>query len=203
VVLAIVGVLLFEGSFAAKAAIEALVGPSLVIFGAGLILSRFLLNRYAFTLTGLALLVQWGVPSFSFNNSIIQNYTFGPEILIVGGMIMVMGAILLALYNTDVILRILRLFYRGRKRLTVIFKTALSYPASKRFRTGATVAMFALVLLSVSVIAFLTADQSAALNTVVKQDSGGYDSVTRTTLAVSDLATRLPGASSLSRKVVA
>jgi len=203
VVLAIVGVLLFEGSFAAKSAIEALVGPSLVIFGAGLILSRFLLNRYAFTLTGIALLVQWGVPSFSFNSSIIQNYTFGPEVLIVGGMIMVMGAILLALYNTDVILKILHLFYRGRKRLTVIFKTALSYPASKRFRTGATVAMFALVLLSVTVIAFLTAEQSAALNTVVKQDSGGYDIVTRTTLPVSDLATRIAGDSALSGKVAA
>src|SRR5207249_2296580 len=71
--LAIIGVALFEASYAAKSAIEALVGPSLVIFGAGLILARFLLNRYAFTLTGIALLVQWGVPSFSFNSSIIQD----------------------------------------------------------------------------------------------------------------------------------
>jgi putative ABC transport system permease protein len=191
IVLAILGVLIFEASFAAKSAIEALLGPSLVIIGAGLVLSRFLLNRYAFTLTGIALLVQWGVPSFSFNSSIIQNYSVGPETLIVGGMIMVMGAILLALFNTDVILRILRLFYRGRKRLTVIFKTALSYPGNKRFRTGATVAMFALVLLSVTVIAFLTAEQGAALNTLVKQDSGGYDIVTETALPVSDLATRI------------
>jgi len=203
VVLAILGVFLFNASFAAKSAIEALVGPSLVIIGAGLVLSRFLKNRYAFTLTGLALLVQWGVPSFSFNNNIIQNYTFGPEIFIVGGMIMVMGAILLALYNTDVILRILHLFYRGRKRLTVIFKTALSYPASKRFRTGATVAMFALVLLSVTVIAFLVAEQNAALDTVVKQDSGGYDVLTQTTLAVSDLAARIGADSNLNGKVAA
>ncbi|OLB72497.1 hypothetical protein AUI06_01115 [archaeon 13_2_20CM_2_52_21] len=203
VVFAALGVFLFEASFAAKSAIEALVGPSLVVIGAGLVLSRFLKNRYAFTLTGLALLVQWGVPSFSFNNSIIQNYTFGPEILIVGGMIMVMGAILLALYNTDVILRILRLFYRGRKRLTVIFKTALSYPASKRFRTGATVAMFALVLLSVTVIAFLVAEQNAALDTVVKQDSGGYDVLTQTTLAVPDLAARIGADSNLNGKVAA
>jgi len=191
IVLAILGVFLFEASFSAKSALEALVGPSLVVIGGGLVLSRFLQNRYAFTLTGLALLVQWGVPSFSFNSSIIQNYTFGPEILIVGGMIMVMGAILLALYNTDVILKILHLFYRGRKRLTVIFKTALSYPASKRFRTGATVAMFALVLLSVTVIAFLTAEQTAALDTIVRQDSGGYDVLTQTTLAVPDLAARI------------
>ena len=203
VVLAILGVFLFEASFAAKSALEALVGPSLVIIGAGLVLSRFLKNRYAFTLTGLALLVQWGVPSFSFNNSIIQNYTFGPEILIVGGMIMVMGAILLALYNTDVILRILHLFYRGRKRLTVIFKTALSYPASKRFRTGATVAMFALVLLSVTVIAFLTAEQNAALDTVVRQDSGGYDILTQTTLAIPDLAVRIDADPNLNGKVAA
>ena len=203
VVLAILGVFLFEASFAAKSALEALVGPSLVIIGAGLVLSRVLKNRYAFTLTGLALLVQWGVPSFSFNNSIIQNYTFGPEILIVGGMIMVMGAILVALYNTDVILRILHLFYRGRKRLTVIFKTALSYPASKRFRTGATVAMFALVLLSVTVIAFLTAEQNAALDTVVRQDSGGYDILTQTTLAIPDLAARIGADPNLNGKVAA
>ena len=191
VVLAALGVLLFEASFAAKSAIEALVGPSLVIIGAGLVVSRFLLNRYAFTLTGIALLIQWGVPSFSFNSSIIQNYTVGPETLIVGGMIMVMGAIFLALFNTDVILKILRLFYRGRKRLTVIFRTALSYPGNKRFRTGATVAMFALVLLSVTVIAFLTAEQGAALNNVVQQDSGGYDILTQTSLPVPNLAARI------------
>jgi len=203
VVLALLGVYFFEASFAAKSAIEALAGPSLVIIGAGLVLSRFLLNRYAFTLTGIALLVQWGVPSFSFNSSIIQNYNVGPETLIVGGMIMVMGAILLALYNTDVILKSLHLFYRGRKRLTVIFKTALSYPGNKRFRTGATVAMFALVLLSVTVIAFLTAEQGAALNSVVQQDSGGYDIVTRTTLPVADLATRITADNILSDKVSA
>ena len=203
IALAILGVFLFESSFAAKSALEALVGPSLVVIGGGLVLSRFLQNRYAFTLTGLALLVQWGVPSFSFNSSIIQSYAFGPEILIVGGMIMVMGAILLALYNTDVILKILHLFYRGRKRLTVIFKTALSYPASKRFRTGATVAMFALVLLSVTVIAFLTAEQTAALDTVVRQDSGGYDVLTQTTLAVPDLAARIGADTHLNGMVAA
>src|SRR5256884_3357932 len=203
IALAIIGVIIFQASFAAKSAIEALVGPSLVIFGAGLVLARFLLNRYAFTITGIALLVQWGVPSFSFNSSIIQNYSFGPEILIVGGMFMVTGAILLALYNTDTILRILHVFYRGRKRLTVIFKTALSYPGNKRFRTGATVAMFALVLLSVTTIAFLTAEQSAALDKIVAQQSGGYDIVASTLVNVTNLATQLSTDPSLTENVAA
>lgn len=200
---AIIGTLIFQASFAAKSAIEALVGPSIVIFGIGLILARFLQNRYAFTITGIALLVQWGVPSFSFNNSIIQNYSFGTEILVIGGMFMVMGAILLALYNTDVILRMLRVFYQGRKRLTVIFKTALSYPGNKRFRTGATVAMFALVLLSVTTIAFLTAEQNAALNSQVAQDSGGYDIVAQTAVNVTDLANRLNSDLNLNGKLSA
>ncbi len=199
----IMGVITFQASFAAKSAIEALVGPSLVIFGLGLMLARFLLNRYAFTITGIALLVQWGVPSFSFNSSIIQNYSFGPEILIVGGMLMVAGAILLALYNTDVILMTLRVFYQGRKRLTVIFKTALSYPGNKRFRTGATVAMFALVLLSVTTIAFLTAEQNAALDKIVAQNSGGYDIVATTTVPVANLATQMMADPSLTGKLAA
>ena len=203
IALAILGVLIFEASFGAKSAIEALVGPTLVILGAGLILARFLPNRYAFTLTGVALLVFWGVPSFSFNNSIIQNYSFGPEILIIGGMFMVTGAILLALYNTDIILRLLRVFYRGRKRLTVIFKTALSYPGNKRFRTGATVAMFALVILSVTTIAFLTAEQGAALDNAVKLDSGGYDVSTFTTMPIANLAAQMGSDPNLNGKVSA
>jgi putative ABC transport system permease protein len=201
--LAAMGVVVFQASFAAKSDIEALLGPSLVIFGLGLASARFLKNRYAFTVTGLGLLVYWCVPSFSFNNSVVSNYNVGPEGLIVGGMFMVTGAILLALFNTDIILRGLRVFYRGRKRLTVIFKTALSYPGNKRFRTGATVAMFALVILSVVTISFLTAEQSNALNNAVAQDSGGYDIVAQTAVSIPNLATQMNADPNLNGKVAA
>src|SRR3989449_10909537 len=63
--------------------------------------------------------------------------------------------------------------------------------------------MFALVLLSVTVIAFVTAEQGAALNSVVQRDSGGYDIVTRTTLPVADLASRIVADPALSGKVAA
>src|SRR5207247_10246552 len=45
VVLAILGVFLFEASFAAKSALEALVGPSLVIIGAGIVLPKVITHR--------------------------------------------------------------------------------------------------------------------------------------------------------------
>src|SRR5439155_25468114 len=63
--------------------------------------------------------------------------------------------------------------------------------------------MFALVLLSVTVIAFLTAEQGAAMNSVVQQDSGGYDIVAQTTLPVPDLAARIGADRALLGKVSA
>ena len=178
--MAIAGVVLFEASFAAKSAIEALVGPSLIIFGAGLILSRFLRNRYAFSLSGFALLVYWAVPSLSLDSPLVSKYSSGAELFIVGGVIMVVASVIVVMYNTDVPLKALRYVLRGRRTLTAIFKIALSYPENKRFRTAATVAMFALVLFTVSAVAGIQAELSNSISQNAKDSSGGYDIVTNT-----------------------
>jgi putative ABC transport system permease protein len=201
IIVMVLGVLVFEASYGAKSAVEALVGPSIVIFGGGLILSRFVRNRFAFTITGVALLIQWGVPSFSWNNPLIQKYNFGVEIYFAGGILMVLGGVMLVMYNTDVTLKILHLFYRGRKTLTPIFRTALAYPENKRFRTAATVAMFSLVLFTVAAIASLTAEQNAALSTLVKTDSGGYDIITEATVPVPNFASMVRNDTLLQNKV--
>lgn len=197
----VVGILLFRQSFTSKSAVEALVGPSLVIFGGGLVLARFLRNRYAFTMTGAAFLVQWGVPSFSWNNPLIKNYDFGPELFFAGGILMVVGAILVVMYNTDIAVKFLRLIYRGRKTLTPIFKTALSYPENKRFRTAATVAMFALVIFTVSAIASIAAEQNAALDKLVREQSGGYDIISQIATPVSNMSARVLADPNLRNKV--
>jgi putative ABC transport system permease protein len=178
--MAIAGAIVFEASFAAKSAIEALVGPSLVIFGAGLILSRFLRNRYAFTLSGLVLLVYWAVPNLSLDSPLLSKYSFGAEVFIVGGVVMVVASVIVVMYNTDLPLKALRYVLRGRRTLTAIFKIALSYPENKRFRTAATVAMFALVLFTVSAVAGIQAELSNSISQNAKDSSGGYDIVTNT-----------------------
>jgi putative ABC transport system permease protein len=203
IILIILGALVFEVSYGAKSAVEALVGPSIVIFGVGLILSRFLRNRYAFTITGIALLIQWGVPSLSWNNPLIQKYNFGVEIYFAGGILMVLGGVLLFMYNTDVTLKILHIFYRGKKTLTPIFRTALAYPENKRFRTAATVAMFSLVLFTVAAIASLTAEQNAALDNLVITDSGGYDIITQAGVPVPNFASMVHGDSAFQNNVAA
>ncbi|HZY94254.1 MAG TPA: FtsX-like permease family protein [Candidatus Bathyarchaeia archaeon] len=201
-VLAAIGSLIFLAAGPAKSALETLLGPTFIIMGIGLVLSRFLKNRIAFTLTGIAIVLQWGIPSLSWNNPAIQNYTFGPELFIAGGLIMVVGAVMAVMYNTGSIQRLFKLFYSRSKGLTAIFKMALSYPGNKKFRTAATVAMFALVLFTVVTIAFLAAMQTAALDTYVKQNSGGYDIITSTQLAVPDLRARVNNDPSLNSKIV-
>lgn len=174
------GAFLYQTSFAPESAVLFLVGPSLIILGIGLIMSRFLRNRYAFTLTGLGLLIQWGVPQFAWTNPVIADYSFGPELFFTGGLVMVVGAIMVFMFNTDLIVRFLRIFYRLRRSLIPVFRISFSYPSNKKFRTTAAVAMFALVIFTVTTIAVIAAEQSAALSSLTEEFSGGYDLVVQT-----------------------
>src|SRR2546425_11087099 len=51
----------------------------------------------------------------------------------------------------------------------------------KRFRTGMTVAMFALILFMVTLISMLQGLQASSLESFVQQQSGGYDVIAYTT----------------------
>src|SRR3989449_784020 len=94
--------------------------------------------------------------------------------------ILVGSGILIAVFNVSEALRaVLRRANRGAGR--PVLKTAISYPMDKRFRTGMTVAMFALILFMVTLISMLQGLQAASLNSFVQQQSGGYDVIAYTT----------------------
>src|SRR5881396_3374995 len=96
------------------------------------------------------------------------------------GIILVGSAILIAVFNVSEALRsLLRRANRGRGR--PVLSTAVSYPAEKRFRTGMTVAMFALILFMVTLISMVQGLQASSLDTFVRQQSGGYDVIAYTT----------------------
>src|SRR2546425_807294 len=156
----------------------------------------------AFTLSGFGLLVQWAVPSLSFDSPLVSNYSFGPEVFIVGGIIMVVAAVMVVMYNVDPPLKALRFLLRKRRTLTAIFKIALSYPENKRFRTAATVAMFALVLFTVSAVASIQAELNASITQSAKDQSGGYDIATNTA-PLANLTSSVMADTTLSSKVSA
>src|SRR3989441_1408529 len=96
------------------------------------------------------------------------------------GVILVGSGILIAVFNVSEALRaVLRRANRGAGR--PVLKTAISYPMDKRFRTGMTVAMFALILFMVTLISMLQGLQAASLNSFVQQQSCGYDVIAYTT----------------------
>jgi uncharacterized membrane protein YkgB len=67
-----------------------------------------LLDRIAYTLMGLALTVFWSLP-----NRVLQDFfgipdmSGGAEMLFISGILLVAGAVLVIMYNTDLLLRLI------------------------------------------------------------------------------------------------
>ena len=136
-------------------------GVSLVIVGAGLLI-RWLLtlahvrttvaSRAGYTASALGLLVYWGKPFGSVEKRLhleTQLHTGqlvgGIEVFPLLTMMVLLGAIWLVMYNSDLLIRGV-MFFTGRvASLSAITRTSMAYPMSTKFRTGMTVAMFAIV----------------------------------------------------------
>ncbi len=150
-------------------------GMSVTIVGAGLLL-RTLLNvngvrpeisdRAAYTFIGVLVLAFWFVP-FSELQEIFGELNAGFEMFFISGITMVAAAVWTVMYNADLLLKIFTLGTARIGRLRPVLVTAVAYPLSARFRTGITLAMFALVIFTMMVMSILT----EAFGTTT-QDSG-------------------------------
>src|SRR2546425_1317963 len=119
----------------------------------------------------------WILLPFTLLNQATDNVSVA---FVLVGVILVGSGILIAVFNVSEALRaVLRRANRGAGR--PVLKTAISYPMDKRFRTGMTVAMFALILFMVTLISMLQGLQAASLDSFVRQQSGGDDAIAYTT----------------------
>ncbi len=129
------------------------IGMSLLPFGIALIAQFFgLPGRIAFTLVGIWLLTFSLLPESTFN-SLFGNFKFGLEMFFISGIFMVIGATLIIVQNTDVLLAGVSLaggLFRGK--LPAV-RTGVAYPGAARGRTGLTIAMFSLIIFSIVMIA--------------------------------------------------
>ena len=144
-----------------------LFGVSLVIIGAGLLLRWILAlahlrytiaSRAGFTLAALGLLVYWGQPFGRIEKLIhvdgrgtlehivqLDQMAGGPEVFALSGLMVLLGAIWLVMYNSDLLIRGV-MFFSGRvASLAPITRTSMAYPMATKFRTGMAVAMFGIV----------------------------------------------------------
>src|SRR5439155_26191395 len=170
------GIALTTWGFAVDTGMGKIPGPPVLALGLGVAAASRGWARAAMTLAATFNLA-WILLPFTLLNQATDNVSVA---FVMVGVVLVGSGILIAVFNVSEALRaILRRASRGAGR--PVLTTAVSYPTEKRFRTGVTVAMFALILFMVTLISMVQGLQASSLTTVVRQQSGGYDVIAYTT----------------------
>jgi len=170
------GLALTAWGFLTDTGIGKIPGPPVLAIGLGVAAASRGWARIALTLASLFNLA-WILTPVGLLNQRTDNVSVA---FVMTGIILVGSGILIAVFNVSEVLRaLLRRASRGAGR--PVLTTAVSYPTEKRFRTGMTVAMFALILFMVTLISMVQGLQASSLDTFVRQQSGGYDVIAYTT----------------------
>jgi putative ABC transport system permease protein len=173
-----------------------MMGASLFLVGIGQVvrwwtyrsgMRRSLADRIGFTLMGLLVLILWALP-FDALDWLTGKLGGGIEMFVLSGVWMVASAVWILMYNADIIAAIVQVTIGQNRTLRPILKPAIAYPTSFRFRTGLTVAMFALVIFTMMVFSILNNAGSDIIDTPWKAN-GGFEVRAETTaeLPISDL----------------
>jgi putative ABC transport system permease protein len=167
------GALLTLGGAAGHAATSLMLGVSLLLIGLVPILRVVgVPERAAFTSCGLAIatamLLPWGLWEAVFGQISMDFSTW-----IVSGLLTVIGAVWVMVYNADLILRGISFVLSRFGRLVPVVRIAITYPLRARFRTGATLAMFTLVVFTLVTGTATPGSFDTAINDV-KGFGGGF-----------------------------
>ena len=147
-------------------------GLSLILIGAALV-ARVLgiSDRVAFSTSGIFLLALWLTPA---SITTPADMARGPEMFFVSGLALVVAGVWLVIFNADVILWVVVALFGRIKGLPPVLKTAVKYPTQSLFRTGMTLAMFMLVVFTLTAMNFIQAAMGAAFGDT-QALSGGYE----------------------------
>ncbi|MFN8517694.1 MAG: hypothetical protein U0841_35000, partial [Chloroflexia bacterium] len=149
-------------------------GVSLAILSTTLILRRLRLpGRLVYSLAGGALTLFWALPGET-SDWIFGKHEGAIEMFFISGIMMVAGAILLLINNTEIILALTNLLGSVARRLIPSLRMGTAYPLASRFRTGLTMYMFALIIFVLVVMAAIQVNFDKVFNDPVKT-TGGWD----------------------------
>ena len=156
-------VLLIYGIVTASV-VDILTAAVLVIIGAAMTVPTWsnradlrpeFIDRLAFTLMGVLTLAFWILP-FDTLEPVTGTLNSNTEMFFISGVIMVAAAVWSLMYNADLLLKTLTFITAGIGKLRPVLVLAVAYPMSAKFRTGLTLAMFALVIFTLMVMSILS-----------------------------------------------
>jgi putative ABC transport system permease protein len=172
--LAAVGALLYWRTYAGTTDLsEPLVAGGLLILGVALVGARFVANRIVFTAAGLALLIWTGVPAL---HHLLLGSGHGGMIFafFVEGVWMVLGAILVYIFNADLVVAGVTRSLGSRPAGVSVARIGLSYPSRRPFRTAINLAIFSMVVFTIVGVASFGSSIQANVDQLVESQSGGY-----------------------------
>src|SRR5438445_1480904 len=144
-------------------------GPVGLAFGLAVLTMRAIPARAVFTAAG-AFIVGWVLSPWKFFSIANADIT----LFIAAGLMLVLGGLLIVLFNSDSILALATRLVRRRTWRPVV-RTAIAYPMNKKFRTGATLASIALVMFTIATMSGIQAEVSSSITTTSQRESGGFE----------------------------
>jgi len=171
--LIVVGFVLVLMAFSTKDGGYYLAGVPSIILGLALIAHRWLSIQTVMSAVGIAILVFMFAP---IPTPFASDWNFsGMTSFVFSGVFSVLGAVLLVMFNSNILLKGLQKVFGHGRSTRAILKTAISYPMDSKFKTGMTLGMFALIIFTVTVIAMIASMQAASGDNILVQQSGEYD----------------------------
>ena len=144
-------------------------GPSSLAVGLAILLRNVVTPRVAFSASGAFLVVWLLLP-----NKPITSSDTNIDVFVAAGLLMVFGALLLVMFNSEVLVWVATRV--GRKRTwRPVIRTAVAYPMNKKFRTGTTLATIALIMFTIATMSGIQGIIGSSISTTVVRQSGGYD----------------------------
>ena len=167
------GVLLTMSGASGDAATPLMLGVSLVLVGLVPVLRvAGVSERVAYTSCGLAIAVANLLP-WSYWEDVFGQMAMDFSTWIVSGLMTVIGAVWVMVYNADLLLRGVSFVLSPFGKVVPVTRMAITYPLRARFRTGATLAMFTLVVFTLVTGTAAPSSFDSAINDV-DQFGGGF-----------------------------
>jgi putative ABC transport system permease protein len=189
------GLLAIAGSHGASSMFLFTGGVSVAVLGLALVLrSRGAPNRPVFTAFGVFMLLFWLLPFdvlMRVAGSFYGNDPGGFEMFFLSGIMIVLGSTLVLVFNGELLARAVNRLGGALGSLRPSLATAIAYPMASRLRTGMTLAMFSLIIFSITVMSTLNSNFNQLF--LSKDATGGWDVALGTNLnnAIPDLKSAL------------
>jgi putative ABC transport system permease protein len=168
------GLLLAVGGASGGTATPLMLGVSLVVVGLVPIARALgVSERLAYTVGGLVIVVILMLP-WSIWEAVFGDLGMDFSTWIAAGLMIVIGAVWLVVYNADVLLGFAMRTLGRVRALAPVLRVSMAYPLASRFRTGTTLAMFTLVVFTLVTGAASTSSFTHAFGQADKF-GGGFD----------------------------